>query len=85
MKVPHINYIQTPAQREFDNNVSGFVRGMCITQRKIVSNIFNCNPIICLCSGKWKICSAESLKTAYLTSSKNGNHFLLLVVDLIRK
>ena len=31
---------------------SKFVRGICITKRKIVSIIFKCNLIICLCSGK---------------------------------
>ena len=42
------------AEREYDINVSVLVRGMCPTQRKIVSNIFKCNQIICICSGKYK-------------------------------
>ena len=40
-------------QREHDKNVSVFMRGMCRTQRKIVNNIFKCNIIIFLCSGKY--------------------------------
>ena len=39
---------QTSSYREHDKNVSGFVRSMCTTQKKIVSNIF-----ICICSGKY--------------------------------
>ena len=67
-----------------------FVRGICITQRKIVNNIFKSNQIMCLCSGKMenivKINSANLLKTAYLLgklSSKRGNNFSLLLVNLI--
>ena len=33
-----IDYNPTSAQREHDKNVSVFVRGMCITPRKIVKN-----------------------------------------------
>ena len=36
-------YKQTSAQREHGKNVTVVVRSMCITQRKIVSNIFRCN------------------------------------------
>ena len=46
--------MQPSAQREHDKNVSVFVRGMCITQRIIVSKIFKCNLIICLCSGIYR-------------------------------
>ena len=38
-------YNQTSAQREHNENVCVFVRDMCITQRKIFSNIFKCNLI----------------------------------------
>ena len=34
----HHHHHQTTTQREHDKNVSAFVRSMCITQRKIVSN-----------------------------------------------
>ena len=70
---------QTSAQREHDKNVSVFVSSMCITQRKIVSNIFMCNLIICISSGKYrkKIFSVKFLKTTtYLT-------WLLPKIDII--
>ena len=35
-------------------NVSGFVKGMFITQVKIVSNIFKYKQIIFFCSGKYR-------------------------------
>ena len=41
-----MDYRQTSAQRVPDKNVNVFVGGMCITQRKIVSNTFKCNLII---------------------------------------
>ena len=34
----NVIYNQTSAQREHDKNMCGFVRSMCITQRKIISN-----------------------------------------------
>ena len=76
--------LQTSAEREHDENVSVFVRGIYITRMKIVSNIFKYN-LICVCSGKWKIYSTKSLKTAYLTFYKNGDHLSLLLANLIRK
>ena len=53
-------------------NVNVFVRGICITQRKIISNIFDCNVIICLCNRKW---------TTYLTSSKNGDNLFVVISE----
>ena len=37
-----------------DKNMSVFVRSMCITQRNIVSNIFKCISIMCICSVKYR-------------------------------
>ena len=45
-------YIETSAQREYDKNVNVFVSGICITQRKIVSNclqtivFFSCHLLL---------------------------------------
>ena len=52
-----MSHEQMSAQREFNKNMSGLVRGMCITQRKIVYNycfkqcsnkylFINCNTIM---------------------------------------
>ena len=61
----HTQY-QTSAQREHDKIVTVVVRSMFIAQRKIVSNIFNCNLIICS-ENIEKMYSDKPLKTAYLT------------------
>ena len=57
-----IGHEQISAQREHNKNESVFVRVMCITQRKIVSNIY-----IYVVENIEKMYSAKSLKTVCLT------------------
>ena len=51
------SYDPMSAQKEHDKNVSVFMKGMCITQKKIVSKIFKC----------FQMYIVKFLKTAYLT------------------
>ena len=69
----------TSAQGEYDKNVTVVLRNMCITQRKIVRNIFKCN---------WEniekmFCAKCQRSELDKYSSKNRDHFSLLLVNRI--